>query len=203
MFKKLKELNKTKSIILTTMVVIVLVAIVGTTVAWLTSRTSFLDNTFTYGEIQISIVESSTDDGDDDVNTNNYVMMPGVEIPKDTRVIVAQNSEDCWLFIKIIKENDFDEYMTYSLEDTWTELEGYEGIYYTKVDKKSTEQSFNIIKGNVISVKPELTYADIKHMTENSFPTLEIKAYAVQRNEKMDAINDPVKAWKLAYNPAS
>ena len=71
MFKKLKELNKTKSIILTTMVVIVLVAIVGTTVAWLTSRTSFLDNTFTYGEIQISIVESSTDDGDDDVNTKN------------------------------------------------------------------------------------------------------------------------------------
>ena len=203
MFKKLKELNKTKSIILTAIVVLVLFGIVGQTIAWLTSRSSLLNNTFTYGDIQISIIESSTDDEDEDVNTNSYVMMPGVEIPKDTKVLVAPNSEDCWLFIKIIKENSFDEYMTYSLEDNWTELEGYEGIYYTKVDKKDSEQSFNIMKANVISVKPELTYADIKHMTENSYPTLEIKAYAVQRNEKMDAINDPVKAWRLAYNPAS
>ena len=203
MFKKIKELNKTKSIILTSIVVIVLVGVVGQTIAWLTSKTSFLNNTFTYGDIQISIEESSTDDGDEDINTNNYVMMPGVDIPKDTKVLVAPNSEDCWLFIKIIKENDFDEYMTYSLEDNWTQLEGYEHIYYIKVDKKDSKQSFNIIKGNVIRVKPELTHADIKHMTENTYPTLEIKAYAVQRNEKMDAINDPVKAWKLAYNPAS
>ena len=203
MFKKIKELNKTKSIILTAIVVLVLVSIVGPTIAWLTSKTSFLNNTFTYGDIQISIVESSTDDGDEDINTNNYVMMPGVDIQKDTKVLVAQNSEDCWLFIKLIKENNFDEYMTYSLEDNWTELEGYEDIYYTKVDKKNSEQSFNIMKGNIITVKPELTYSDIKHMTQNSYPTLEIKAYAVQRNEKMDAINDPIKAWKLAYNPAS
>lgn len=203
MFKKIKELNKTKSIIITSTVVIVLIAIVGTTIAWLTSHTNFLTNVFTYGDIEISISESDTNDGDEDINTNSYEMIPGININKDTKVTVKAGSEDCWLFIRLIKENDFDEYMIYSLETNWTLVEGYENVYYTKVNKMDTDQTFNIMKDNAISVKADLTQADVSHITEDTYPTLEIKAYAVQRNENMDAINDPVKAWELAYNPAS
>lgn len=203
MFKKTKELNKSKSIILTVTLVIVLLLVVGTTYAWLTSRTTLLSNTFTYGDIEISIRESDTNDGDEDLNTNSYVIMPGANITKDTKVVVKANSEDCYLFIRIDKENNFDNYMTYSLESNWKELEGYEDIYYTVVNKSSEEQSFNVMKENIIKVKPELTHSDLNVIENNVYPTLEIKAYAVQRNENMDEINDPVKAWKMAYNPAS
>lgn len=203
MFKKLKELNKTKSIIITSAVVIVLIAIVGATVAWLTSKTNLLKNAFTYGDIEISIIESDTNDGDEDINTNSYEMLPGKEITKDTKVLVKAGSEDCWLFVKLVKENDFDEYMVYSLETNWTLVEGQENVYYTKVDKSDTDQVFNIMKDNKITVKPELTQNDINHITEDKYPILEIKAYAVQRNENMDVINSPKDAWELVDNPAS
>lgn len=203
MFKKLKELNKTKSIIITSAVVIVLIAIVGATVAWLTSKTNLLKNAFTYGDIEISIIESDTNDGDEDINTNSYEMLPGKEITKDTKVLVKAGSEDCWLFVKLVKENDFDEYMVYSLETNWTLVEGQNNVYYTKVDKSDTDQVFNIMKDNKITVKPELTQTDINHITEDTYPTLEIKAYAVQRNENMDVINSPKDAWELVDNPAS
>lgn len=203
MFKKIKELNKTKSIILTSAVVIVLVGIVGTTIAWLASNANLLTNTFTYGDIKISLIESDTSDGDEDENTNSYDMTPGNEINKDTVVKVDAGSEDCWLFIKLIKENDFDKYMTYSVESTWTNLNGYQDVYYIKVNKSDKEQTFNVMKDNIIKVKEELTHADLINITESNYPKLEIKAYAVQRNENMENINTPEKAWELAHSQAS
>ena len=203
MFKKIKELNKTKSIILTSAVVIVLVGIVGTTIAWLASNANLLTNTFTYGDIKISLIESDTSDGDEDENTNSYDMTPGNEINKDTVVKVDAGSEDCWLFIKLIKENDFDKYMTYSVESTWTNLNGYQDVYYIKVNKSDKEQTFNVMKDNIIKVKEELTHADLINITESTYPKLEIKAYAVQRNENTEDINTPEKAWELAHSQAS
>lgn len=203
MFKKIKELNKTKSIILTSAVVIVLVGIVGTTIAWLASNANLLTNTFTYGDIKISLIESDTSDGDEDENTNSYDMTPGNEINKDTVVKVDAGSEDCWLFIKLIKENDFDKYMTYSVESTWTNLNGYQDVYYIKVNKSDKEQTFNVMKDNIIKVKEELTHADLINITESNYPKLEIKAYAVQKNENMEDINTPEKAWELAHSQAS
>ena len=200
MFEKIKQANK-KTIVISSLIIIVIVAAVGGTFAWLTSKTNLLTNVFTYGDIKISLVETDTNDGDDDLTTNKYVILPGTSIEKDTKVIVEKNSEDCWLFVKIEKENDFDKYMTYEMENKWTPLEGYSDIYYTKVDKKSSEQTINVLKDNKIDVRPELTYADIA--TLSAYPTMTISAYAVQRNENMDTINDPNKAWLLAYNPAS
>jgi len=198
MFKKIKELNKSKSIIIAVSLVIVLAIVVGTTYAWLTSKTTLLSNTFTYGDIKISITESDTNDGDGDSSTNSYVIMPGANIKKDTEVTVESGSENCYLFIKIAKENDFDKYMTYSLEDDWTKLDGYEDIYYIEVDKNKEDQTFKVLKEDVIKVKTELTYADINNI--EVYPTMTISAYAVQRNENMDAIDSPTEAWLLAYN---
>ena len=201
MFKKIKELNKSKSIILALSFALVLALVVGTTYAWLTSKTTLLSNTFTYGDIQLSIIESDTNDGDEDLTTNSYVIMPGADIKKDTKVVVDKNSEDCYLFIKIEKTNDFDKYMTYSLEDNWKKVKNQNDVYYIEVKKEKEEQTFSVLQDNIIKVKPELTYNDIRNI--DAYPTMTISAYAVQRNESMDAINTPEKAWKLIYNPAS
>lgn len=198
MFKKIKELNKSKSIIMVVSLIIVLAIVVGTTYAWLTSKTTLLSNTFTYGDIKISITESDTNDGDGDSSTNSYAIMPGANIKKDTEVTVESGSEKCYLFIKIAKENDFDKYMTYSLEDDWAKLDGYEDVYYIEVDKNKENQTFKVLKDDVIKVKTELTYADINNI--EVYPTMTISAYAVQRNENMDAIDSPTEAWLLAYN---
>ena len=105
MLKKISKLNKPKFIILLILVIVVLFPVISETVAWLTKETNLLINKFTYGNIKISISEGNINDDDSNNDIKNYMITPGGSIVKDTIVVVNENSEDCWLFIKI-KEND-------------------------------------------------------------------------------------------------
>lgn len=197
MLKKISKLNKPKFIILLILVIVVLFPVISETVAWLTKETNLLINKFTYGNIKISISEGNINDDDSNNDTKNYMITPGGSIVKDTLVVVNENSEDCWLFIKIKETDNFDDYMIYSLEDGWKELENNTDIYYREVNKSDKNQTFNIIKDNVINVKSELTKESFDLLTEDTYPSISISAYAVQRNSAIDAINTAEKAWLL------
>lgn len=197
MLKKISKLNKPKFIILLILVIVVLFPVISETVAWLTKETNLLINKFTYGNIKISISEGNINDDDSNNDTKNYMITPGGSIVKDTIVVVNENSEDCWLFIKIKETDNFDDYMIYSLEDGWKELENNTDIYYREVNKSDKNQTFNIIKDNVINVKSELTKESFDLLTEDTYPSISISAYAVQRNSAIDAINTAEKAWLL------
>ena len=78
--------------------VLVLGCAVGGTVAWLVAKTDPVVNTFTYGDINITLTETTGDD---------YKIIPGVDIGKDPKVTVKAGSEACWLFVKVEEEGTF------------------------------------------------------------------------------------------------
>ena len=73
------------------MFVLVLSFTIGGTLAWLTDTTEPVTNTFTYGDINITLAET----------TEVYKMVPGNSISKDPSVTVESGSEACWLFVKV------------------------------------------------------------------------------------------------------
>lgn len=166
---------------------------VGGTVAWLISKTEPIVNTFTYGDIDITLEETPTDDDDDDPNTNEYLMVPGSDILKDPEVTVLGGSEACWLFVKLEKSTDpdFDTFLTYEMDEQWTALDGVEGVYYMQVAKSAEDQAFTVIKNNTVTVKPSVDKAMLNALT--ACPTLTVTAYAVQS----DNLASVAEAWAL------
>lgn len=175
-------------------------SIVGGTVAWLITQTEPVKNTFTYGDINITLEESDTDDGDDDPNTNRYTMVPGVDITKDPIVTVKADSEDCWLFVKLEKSANFDSFMTYEMADGWIALAGADGVYCREVGNSATDTAFNVIANNTVTVKGEVTKAMLNELDKDgasNYPTLTVTAYAVQRDGDIEAIDTAAEAWAL------
>lgn len=175
--------------------------VIGTSVAWLTSKTEDLVNTFTYGDINIKLDETDTNDGDENANTNEYKMLPGNEITKDPKVTVIANSEDSYLFVKLTKSENFDNFMTFEIAEGWTLLEGTTDVYYREVTKSDKDQEFTVLKDNKVKVKEEVTKAMLNELDKDGkkdYPTLTITAYAVQRDGKIEAIDTPAEAWAIA-----
>ena len=157
---------------------------VGVTVALLVASSKPVVNTFTVGGVDITLTETTTE----------YKMTPGVTVAKDPTVTVLGNSENCWLFVTVEKENDFDTFCTYEIQDGWTALEGQAGVFYLMVEKSSANQSFPVLKNNSVLIKDTLTEEQLNGVTVN--PTLTVTAYAAQ----IDGLATPAAAWQ-ALNP--
>lgn len=79
---------------------------VGGTIAWLTGQTDAVTNTFTVGDINIELDESSTTTSASGEIKKNYLFVPGDTLEKDPKVTVKANSEDCYLFVKVTSTNN-------------------------------------------------------------------------------------------------
>ena len=154
----------------------------GATLAWLTAKTSTVTNTFTYGDINIELKETTGE---------SYKMVPGNTIAKDPKVTVKANSEACWLFVKVEKSTNFDEFMTYGIADGWTKLDGVDGVYYREVDSFTTDTVFDVLSGNSVTVKTTVTKEQFNSLTSN--PTLTFTAYACQK----DNVSTATQAWNF------
>lgn len=162
---------------------------VGGTFAWLTAKTDPVVNTFTYGDINIGLAETTG---------NDYKIVPGVNISKDPKVTVKKDSEACWLFVKVEEENwpTFKETengpakIDYKIASGWTELAGQSGVYYREVGAVTADTSFEVIKGNVITVSENLTKDEVNTVVALN-PKLTFTAYAVQK----DGVNSAADAW--------
>ena len=123
--------------------------------------------------------------------------MPGEVVAKDPTVFVASMSEDNWLFVRLEKSFHFDDYITFSVADGWTELEGYPGIYYRAVDKSHELQSFEILKDHQVKVRETVTKAMLEEISVTGvYPTLVVTAYAMQREDDIEAISTALSAWE-------
>ena len=161
-------------------VVLLAVVGVGVTVALLVASSNPVINTFTVGGVSITLTETTTE----------YKMAPGVTVAKDPTVTVLANSEKSWLFVKVEKENDFDTFCTYEIQDGWTALEGQEGVFYQKVRNSASNQVFPVLKNNCVLVKDTLTEEQLNAITTN--PTLVVTAYAIQD----DGLGTAAAAWQ-------
>ena len=188
--KKFRELSG-KLVVAMLAVTLLIGCAIGGTVAWLTAKTEAVVNTFTYGDINIELAETTG---------ANYKIIPGKDINKDPKVTVKANSEACWLFVKVQEAGTFvDGKVTYSIDDGWTKLTGVTGVdnvYYREVGAVTADTSFDVIKDNKVYVKDTLMKEDIKSITN---PTLTFTAYAVQK----DGINTAADAWDKVPAPTT
>lgn len=84
---------------------LVVASVLGT-MAFLTS-TDTAENTFTVGNVAITLDESPVDTAGnvvsgDRVDKNNYKLIPGHKYTKDPIIHVAQGSENSWVFVKVV-----------------------------------------------------------------------------------------------------
>ena len=161
---------KKKSLALLLAIAIVVVGVVAGTVAWLTDKTPSVTNTFTTSDINIELKETK----------NNFKMIPGWNIEKDPKVTVKTGSEACYLFVKLEKSTNFDTFMTYEMADGWEALPEAPGVYYREVAAATADTTFEVLKDNQVSVKGEVTKAQMNGLTEDTYPTLTVTAYASQ-----------------------
>ena len=170
-----------KKVFLSMVVVIfVLCCAVGGTLAWLTDKTDSVTKTFTVGDINIALAETTSD----------YKMVPGNTIAKDPKVTVKAGSEACWLFVKVEKSSNFGTFMTYEMADGWTALTRNDGVFYREVAAATTDTDFAVLKNNQVKVLDTVTK---EMLTGQGFtaPTLTFTAYAVQK----DNIATAAEAW--------
>lgn len=178
--------------------VLVIGCVAGGTVAWLVAKTEPVVNTFTYGNIDIALTETTG---------TSYKIIPGTDIPKDPKVTVKGGSEACWLFVKVEEVGAISTITTdpvhYAIDTGWAQLKDKDGkdvsgVYYRLVDAVDNDTAFNVLKDNKIIVSGELTKETIKGYAVQQ-PTLTFTAYAVQQEN----IADAATAWSKIPQPTN
>lgn len=162
---------KKKTLALVLALTLLVAGVVGGTLAWLTDQTAEVKNTFTVGDINIGLTETTAD----------YKMVPGNTIAKDPTVTVKANSEACWLFVKVTESTDLKDFITYAIAEGWTALPGVDGVYYREVPASAADQTFSVLAGDAVTVKNDVTRTMLE-TAKTDAPTLTFKAYAIQRD---------------------
>lgn len=166
--------------------------------------TQGVQNTFTYTpgpaapDVFIDLEESDTGlDGDLNPDTNAYEMLPGQPISKAPTVTVYAGSLDCWLFVEITESWNFADYLAYTVADGWLPLEGVPGVFYRAVASAGENQLFPVLQDNRVYVHGSVTLSQLAGLTNADYPTLTIKAYAMQRSAAVQETATAQAAWAL------
>lgn len=187
--------NRTVSIKIAALIAAIVLVIgctAGGTVAWLVSKPAPITNVFTVGDINATLTETKT----------AFKIVPGVDIDKDPVATVTANSEDCYLFVKLTEENwpAFTEAgsstrkVKYEIAQGWTELKSENGVYYREVTKQDTDQPFDVLQGNKVTVSSTLTKENADAIQKAGDPKLTVAVYAVQK----EGMPSAAEAWKTA-----
>ena len=187
-----------KGLILILSIVMVVCISISATLAYLFVDTTPVENTFEYGDINITLDESKDLD---------LKMIPGKDITKDPKVTVLKNSEACWLFVMIEKSTNFDNFMEYTVATGWTQGDGTNvpaNVYYREVPAMTANTEFEVLDGNKVHVKEGVLKTalnafdtdkngELSKGEKAALPKLTFTAYAVQK----DNVTSVADAWKL------
>ena len=158
---------------------------VAGTFAYLAMKTESVANTFTVGNINITLENTTPSNA-------NTKMVPGQTVAYEATVTVVAESEACWLFVKIDQAANFAEFFdAYSVADGWTVLDGQAGVYYRAVSESDSNQGFYVIKDNQLKANKDTGKAAYDSLQETTKPTLTITAYAIQQV----GFNTAAAAW--------
>lgn len=184
---------KKKSLALLVAVVLVIGCVIGGTLAWLTDSTEQVKNTFTTSDIDITLAETTG---------TEYKMVPGYTIAKDPKATVLAGSEECYLFVKLEKSSNFDQYMTYEIAAGWTALNGVDGVFYREVKTADMGAGYSVLLNDQVTVKGSVTKEMMNSLEQNTYPTLTVTAYASQLYKNNTQTFTAAEAWANVSNPA-
>ena len=192
-----KSLSR-KALVVLSLMMVLAVAAVGGTIAWLTVETDPVTNTFTTSDINITLTESKTD----------FKMVPGYTIEKDPTVTVKGGSEKCYLFVKVDESANLDDFITYTIADGWTQLKDADnndvnGVFYRVVAASATDTTFSVLKDDQVTVNQTVTKAMMNSITDTTKPTLTFTAYATQYMKSNTENFTAAEAWANAQPAAS
>lgn len=176
-----------KALLLSLCAVLLVTASVLGTMAYLTSQDQVV-NTFTVGNVAITLdekdVDNSTPGENDRDKANAYKLMPGHNYEKDPIVHVDANSEDCYLFVKVVNEiANIEAEKTVAQQMTekgWVAVDAANGIYVYTTDKTNPAV---VTKGSNITVFENFTIAgnvDNTALATYADKTITVNAYAIQ-----------------------
>lgn len=195
--------TKRKALLLTFCAVLLVVASVLGTIAYLTSQDE-VKNTFTVGQVAIKLDEAKVNldgtlvEGASRVKENSYKLLPGHEYTKDPTVHVNAVSENSWIFVKV--ENgiaayeanttkDYKQIADQITENGWTALDGVANVYYRSYVQNATDTDFVVFENFKVSDTAN-TMDGWASITEKSTKVI-VNAYAIQA----DGFDTAKEAW--------
>ena len=205
--------NKRKALMTVLAAMLLVTMSVFGTLAYLTSTDS-VENTFTVGNVTITLDEALVDangktitgDGAARVDKNTYKLMPGHDYDKDPTVHVAANSEDCYLFVKVVDEiaaiQDAVTVANQMNANGWTLIDATNGIYVYGTDKD--KEPTTVAKSATITNVPVFKTFKIKGEVTNDLiaeykdKKITVTAYAVQKDGFEN--NTPAGIWNTVFN---
>lgn len=206
--------TRTKALLLALSAVLLVVSTVFATLAFLTSKTEVVKNTFTVGNVIITLdeadVDNSTADKDRDT-ANEYHLLPGKKYEKDPTVHVDSSSEDCYIFVKVVNNiaaieaaTETDDYTNIAGQiaaNDWVQLKDangndVEGVYYYKykVAKTDAKRDYVVFSNFKISGTVDNTTLAGYVTKTNADSYIQIQAYAIQA----DGFANAAAAWAAA-----
>ncbi len=197
--------TKRKALLLTFCAVLLVVASVLGTIAYLTANDK-VTNTFTVGQVAIKLDEAKVNpdgtrvEGADRVKENRYKLLPGHEYTKDPTVHVNAVSENSWIFVKV--ENGIAAYEANTTEDYkriadqitengWTALDGVANVYYKSYAQNDTGADLVVFENFKVSDTAN-TVGGWANIIEKSTKVI-VNAYAIQA----DGFETAEKAWAV------
>lgn len=192
MRKKKIKVSK-KGLVMLLASVITVVGSSSGSVAWLADITQGTANQMTISTVTAQFDRGAVSStfslqrGDDAL-----YLTPGTTLTVEAPPVrVMQNSEDCYLFLKIdedigsLPSAPFSSYLQYAVADGWTAAEGDNipaGVYYRIVQRSDEDQLFVLIRGSAVKVSDNITEKALNMLMlpDAELPTLNFTAYAVQ-----------------------
>ena len=192
--------KKMKIVAILAALVLVIGVAAGSTLAWLTDKTEAVTNTFTKGDVAITLIETMEPDGTvvaSGVTDWSAPLIPGKDYSKNPTITVKSTTNaDCWLFVKFEEVGNASTYLSYTstLTDAngWTQGDGAnipDNVWYREVKTDDTIKSWELLDGNKITVKGDTVTKDSMDKATNA--KLIYTGYAIQK----DGFNNPVDAW--------
>lgn len=173
---------------------LVVASVLGT-MAYLTSQTETVTNTFTVGNVEITLDEAKVDQYGtavtpaERVKENGYKLIPGHTYIKDPTVHVTAGSEDSWLFVKVVDEiADIEADTTVAAQmaaNGWTAVKGATNVYAYRA---------TVTAGQDIKVFENFTIKGNAAVADYADETITIEAYAIQA----DGFDTAAEAWAAA-----
>lgn len=182
---------------------LIVFAFVGTTLAWLAMQTGEVTNTFTVGDVNISLYEHTINNVThateaetilvNDINDqgkNEYQFVPGLTIQKDPTVTVKGGSAACWLFVKIATRgnhfsgNDTAPIVKWTMADGWKQVDsGNSYFWYRKVEAVDKDTDIPVFKDNSVRINDifsEAQFEVVNTRPDYTNPKVFVRAGAIQ-----------------------
>lgn len=181
--------TRNKVLLLALVAILLVVTTVFATLAYLTSETAEITNTFTVGNVSITMDETDlNEDGEDagsrSPNGNTYKLISGKTYIKDPTIHVGNKSEDSYLFVKV--KNGLGNNVTLNggvLASAFEPVQGYTDLYvYGTMDSPTM---INASTGDIVLFETFTVDSTLGNdqLSELNGKEIVLQAFAIQNEQ--------------------